>query len=61
MEVADALYGITMQPGGGSKVVSERLSHAAGGSGAMAGLSVSVESPVATGERESKPMDRFIT
>jgi chromosome segregation protein len=25
MEVADALYGISMQPGGASKVVSERL------------------------------------
>jgi chromosome segregation protein len=25
MEIADALYGVTMQPGGASKVVSERL------------------------------------
>jgi chromosome segregation protein len=26
MEVADTLYGVTMQPGGSSKVVSERVS-----------------------------------
>ena len=29
MEVADALYGVSMQPGGGSKIVSERLRPAA--------------------------------
>jgi hypothetical protein len=29
MEAADSLYGVTMQPGGSSKVVSERVSGAA--------------------------------
>ena len=29
MEAADILYGVTMQPGGSSKVVSERVSTAA--------------------------------
>ena len=30
MEIADALYGISMQPGGASKVVSEKVSRAQG-------------------------------
>ena len=30
MEIADSLYGISMQPGGGSKVLSERVSRAGG-------------------------------
>ncbi len=29
MEAADALYGITMQPGGGSRVVSQRVDRSA--------------------------------
>jgi hypothetical protein len=30
MEVADALYGISLQPGGASKVVSEKVERRAG-------------------------------
>jgi chromosome segregation ATPase len=30
MEAADLLYGVTMQPGGSSKVVSERVTNVAG-------------------------------
>ena len=30
MEAADCLYGVTMQPGGSSRVISERISTAAG-------------------------------
>jgi chromosome segregation protein len=29
MEVADCLYGVTMQPGGSSRVVSERVAASA--------------------------------
>jgi chromosome segregation protein len=43
MEVADALYGITMQPGGGSKVVSERLSNAHGAVDDLAGIASAVD------------------
>ena len=30
MEAADCLYGVTMQPGGSSKVVTERADHRIG-------------------------------
>ncbi|HEY5272048.1 MAG TPA: chromosome segregation protein SMC [Acidimicrobiales bacterium] len=52
MEVADALYGISMQPGGASKVVSERLrATSSRASGVLAHVDASFGSMPADGDR----------
>jgi phosphohistidine phosphatase SixA len=46
MEVADALYGISMQPGGASKVVSERLRTGSGRAPAVFAHADAASSPM---------------